>query len=415
MKQFIDDYFNEEQLFPEIDRIKSMILNSIQQDPFRPLDYGFSFTDFLNSYNVEIDYNHVKYGIKPYISTRMNASLAQVENPDFGPIITQVEHELDFTNGSLRVRARVTDNQGISSAKCCYSHNDGQEICVNMNDEGIYPDFFWNDGIYTALIPIDDFSGVYYYYIRSADQNNHVARYPVCEEYTVNFGHPSASLKINEFMADNEGTIADGFGEYDDWVELFNNGPDSIFLGDKFISDDPQEPLKWKLPYWWIQSGEYLLFWADDDEEDQGEDHLGFKLSKEGEFIGVYDVIAGETTLLDGLNFGEQQEDISLGRYPDGTGEFQFMEPTPGGPNVPNAVIEPKEKHLRIFPNPAKDVLYLDSEWPLENLELLDIHGRAVPLEMNHNKLNISVLNPGLYLLRCYFQDNWVVEKIVIK
>ncbi len=40
----------------------------------------------------------------------------------------------------------------------------------------------------------------------------------------------SSDLVINEFMADNETTVADQDGEYDDWIEFYNNGNEDISL-----------------------------------------------------------------------------------------------------------------------------------------------------------------------------------------
>ena len=42
-------------------------------------------------------------------------------------------------------------------------------------------------------------------------------------------------LFINEFMASNDSAFADEFGEYDDWVELYNGEDVPVWLGDKFL------------------------------------------------------------------------------------------------------------------------------------------------------------------------------------
>ena len=45
-------------------------------------------------------------------------------------------------------------------------------------------------------------------------------------------------LVINEIMASNDQTIADEFGEFDDWIEIYNNGNQSINLFGYHLSDD---------------------------------------------------------------------------------------------------------------------------------------------------------------------------------
>ncbi len=80
-----------------------------------------------------------------------------------------------------------------------------------------------------------------------------------------------------------------------------------------------------------VEPGRCVLLWAD-GEPQQGPSHVGFKLSKSGEAIGLFD--ADGMTLIDGLNFGPQQRDVSYGRTADGGAAWQFFNaPTPGKSN----------------------------------------------------------------------------------
>jgi hypothetical protein len=77
----------------------------------------------------------------------------------------------------------------------------------------------------------------------------------------------------------------------------------------------------------------YILFWADNQPE-QGLTHAGFKLSKSGEAIGLFD-IDGET-LIDGFSFGNQTPNVSYGRTPNGSQTWSFFsggDITPGAAN----------------------------------------------------------------------------------
>jgi hypothetical protein len=97
---------------------------------------------------------------------------------------------------------------------------------------------------------------------------------------------------INEFLASNGSFLEDPdeADEYPDWIELFNpscNG--AIDLGGMYLTDDLAEPTKWQIPEGvTIEAGAYLLFWADDDDE-QGDMHTNFELDKGGEEIGLFD------------------------------------------------------------------------------------------------------------------------------
>jgi len=80
-----------------------------------------------------------------------------------------------------------------------------------------------------------------------------------------------------------------------------------------------------------LAPGGYALFWADDD-PGQGPFHAGFKLSRSGEDLALFD--SDGQTLIDGVSFGSQQEDISFGRSVDGGDLWQFFEnPSPGAAN----------------------------------------------------------------------------------
>jgi CotH kinase protein/Lamin Tail Domain/FlgD Ig-like domain len=129
---------------------------------------------------------------------------------------------------------------------------------------------------------------------------------------------------INEFLASNSTIAADQEGEYDDWVELYNNSTVEIDLSGWYLTDTEEVQDKWTFPALTIQPGEYLIIWTDNDEE-QGSDHANFKLSMSGEEIVLSD--AG-LNVIDQISFGAQLTDISMGRFPDATGEFTQLIPS---------------------------------------------------------------------------------------
>ena len=128
-------------------------------------------------------------------------------------------------------------------------------------------------------------------------------------------------LVINEFMADNETTIADELDEYEDWIELYYNIPYTMSLNGYFLTDDLNNPSKWTFPDIEISGQGYILIWADDDDE-QGPMHTNFKLSNDGEQIGFFDP---NLNLLDQITFSQQSDDVSYGRVTDGSYSWQFF------------------------------------------------------------------------------------------
>ncbi len=141
------------------------------------------------------------------------------------------------------------------------------------------------------------------------------------------------NLYINEFMASNDTTIADpDFNDYSDWIEIYNDGDVDIDISGYFLTDDFENPTKWQVPDGVIVPAHgYLLVWADDNDTLGQAPHTNFKLSGHGEQVGLF---APDTTVVDTITYGEQQTDVSYGRYPDGADNWIPMtHPTPGAPN----------------------------------------------------------------------------------
>ncbi len=58
-----------------------------------------------------------------------------------------------------------------------------------------------------------------------------------------------AGLVINEFMASNATTLEDPdeAGQWPDWIELYNASDEPVVLNDLYLSDDVNEPTKWRV------------------------------------------------------------------------------------------------------------------------------------------------------------------------
>jgi hypothetical protein len=143
-------------------------------------------------------------------------------------------------------------------------------------------------------------------------------------------------LFINEFSADNENISTDEHGENDDWIEIFNSNVSPVDIGGLFLTDSLGRPAKHRISSTYpdsttVPAQGYLVLWADDQEE-QGVLHLGFKLGKDGEQIGLagYDGM----TYINSLTYGEQYTNSSSGRYPDGKTKWIFAPSTPGKKNT---------------------------------------------------------------------------------
>lgn len=123
----------------------------------------------------------------------------------------------------------------------------------------------------------------------------------------------SPAVCINEYMNSNSTALVLPDGTAPDWIELHNPTANAINLGGWWITDDPAVPDKHVLPSnLRIRAGEFLLLYADDDVED-GEDHVGFSLDKEGETLRLTDPDGKVEVVEVGLG----TTDFSTTRIPD--------------------------------------------------------------------------------------------------
>ena len=47
-----------------------------------------------------------------------------------------------------------------------------------------------------------------------------------------------SDIVINEIMASNDSVVMDEFNEFDDWIEIYNNGSETVDLEGFHLSDD---------------------------------------------------------------------------------------------------------------------------------------------------------------------------------
>ncbi len=419
VNEFITTIYSEESLFPKIDALQSLLRPSVESDPFYPLDYGYTVSDFDNSVDQPVSSSHTPIGIKTFISQRIEASVSQLELYNISPIISNVGNTYPNNRGLITIIAEVVDN-GNPIVELCYQWNGSDEItCVRMYDDGEHDDENAGDNIYGVALNPDDNSGVFQYYIQTYDQVDAFNNYPKCGLLELVIDKAEAILAINEIMASNNSTVTDEAGEYDDWVEITNYGNEEIFLGGRFLSDKMDNPTKWALPDTWIQPGEYMLFWADEDQE-QGDFHTNFKLSASGEFVGIFDTDENENKLIDGIEFGPQVTDQAFGRYPNGTGEFQDLDASPASANVSTTSTADNidNQGIRVYPNPFNQAINIVTNFPRElDLMMYNQLGELVYKTQikEHSTLQAHELQPGIYFITLLSENTLLKSHKLVK
>jgi hypothetical protein len=144
----------------------------------------------------------------------------------------------------------------------------------------------------------------------------------------------SQEVVINEFLASNSSINTDpDFLSSADWIELYNPLDETIDLSGYFLTDNLDDPGKWKFPdEVLLQPDGFLVIWADGKDTSLTGHHTNFKLSKDGEAIALYDISG---LIMDSVVYGAQAQDISFGRQPDGGQDwYSFDVPSPGMSNT---------------------------------------------------------------------------------
>ena len=57
-----------------------------------------------------------------------------------------------------------------------------------------------------------------------------------------------SQVLINEYSAANYDSYQDNYGEYEDWVEIYNGGAAPIDINGWYLSDKSDNPMKWQVP-----------------------------------------------------------------------------------------------------------------------------------------------------------------------
>ncbi|MCH8546723.1 MAG: CotH kinase family protein [Cryomorphaceae bacterium] len=156
-------------------------------------------------------------------------------------------------------------------------------------------------------------------------------RYFILIFFHLTFGI-QAQLFINEIQAANHTTITDEDGDYEDWIELYNNSSIAVNVGGWYLSDKDHTPKMWSLPDTTIPAKGFLLIWASGKDRKKGHLHTNFRISSEGEPILL--------TSSEGITFNrlppvKLQPNESYGRVPDGGHQLEtFHTATPGSTNA---------------------------------------------------------------------------------
>ena len=234
-------------------------------------------------------------------------------------------------------------------------------------------------------------------------------------------------LFLNELSGAAQSGYLDEFGEYEDWIELYNQGGQEVNFGGLYLTDDGDDPTKSRIRQnspdsTSIQSGGYKVLFADGT-PDQGILHTDFRISADGEELGLVQLVGLDTIWLDHVVFGALSQGNSLSRINDGGALWVQQAPTPGYSNHSSSLLSQEDLQVTIYPNPASNSIHIrlgkDTGGEID-IQVVNILGQVDMLTSGvysasgqEITLDISHLEPGIYLLKVGTAGKRSVHRII--
>ena len=399
----LKEYFNKAEYTTKFTQILGLISNAASADTMKRLDYGFTQTDFINSYTF-YSKDHVKYGLQDYITRRYNSANTQLKTlASVGSLPYWHTASTDYTTDSILFTINTKGDSKVDYVLLTYNWGSQSAIWTDtLRQIGATDDYTtkiaWNitvlDLAYSFLIVTED---------------NTQISYPVCDMFTSTKSRTDIKLYLNELMADNTATFYDENGMYEDWIELFYDGETPLNLGEFYITDDITNTRKYRLPNVTISPNSFPLVWVDNIGEGM---HASFKLGKAGETCAIFDK---NGALIDQITFGLQTKDVSYGRQNDGeTPWVSFLKPTPGASNNADVGIELVGQQLGFYPNPTSGMVYLVNVPNESTFKVMSMNGASLMEGYVNSALDLRDLQNGMYLIKVNTGQAIFTEKLIL-
>jgi len=285
---------------------------------------------------------------------------------------------------------------------------------IEMKDDGLNNDGNANDGLFGAQIPKAGNLVQYYLYAENDSAGSFSPSRAAYEFYTISAPFAPGSVVINEFMASNRLAHADEKGEFDDWVELYNTADYALSTTGLYLSNELSLDSDWALPDRILPANGHLIIWLDGD-TGQGDKHADFKLKSEQGHLVLFN---DSKELFDELEYSDQDFVLSYGRYPNGSGDFNFMVPSPEEVNSAHNQLY-LEQSLFLYPNPANNQVNIEYKRDTSYvLKVISPDSRVVAeIETNNSGVyTLSTANypPGPYFIRAVGSDFYETQSLII-
>lgn len=387
--------------------------NTIDASVLADTNKFYSYQDFLDNLDSTVsdlvDYPGIidlMEGRKDYL---MNYPGVQYR-PDINGVNTY--SATGFAGDDVWITASV--NGQVNDVYLAYRFSEMEQFTVvSMADDGLHQDGVAIDGEYGALIPNPSNQYQFYIYAENDSSGRFFPAAAAYEFLSSELRIRPNDLVINEVMSINNVEV-DEFGELDDWVEIHNTTNYPISLNDMYISDESNSLDKWQLPNGYIEANDYMIIWLDSTQ--QGDDHANFTLTGDVDSIWI-SYLGG--SVIDSVIVPKQYGLTSVGRFPNGSGDFQELVPTIGLENI-DSERSLVSADVFVYPNPAGQSFAIKTNQDNScELAVYSMDGRnimpSVTMEGNSTKvIDSSNWAEGIYILSVAIEEERITKRLMI-
>ena len=128
-------------------------------------------------------------------------------------------------------------------------------------------------------------------------------------------GGGAQAVLITEICAANDAGLRDADGDASDWLEIYNPGPAPVSLEGWYLTDDPDDLTRWRIPAVEVPGQGFLVAFASgkDRSDPAAALHTNFQLSRDGEFLALVQPDGATVAWSFGAAYPVQVTDVSYG------------------------------------------------------------------------------------------------------
>ncbi|MCX6350980.1 MAG: CotH kinase family protein [Bacteroidetes bacterium] len=239
MKTITTEMFSSGWYFKRAQQMQSIIDTAVYNDKYKFFTNAQFNSALTSNISSGMPGNYI-----PGIVNLMKGRVNYLTNTSYFTNTPPTISGISVSKTSPDVFTSVYVTATISSPTYLYvgyrSQRPSKFIKVLMKDDGLNGDGAASDGVYGASIPLNSAITEYYIYAENAKAGLFAPQRAEHEFYTITATTPTqdtGQVVINEILPNNNAATPDHNGQYDDWLELYNNTSNSIALKGLFLSD----------------------------------------------------------------------------------------------------------------------------------------------------------------------------------